>query len=133
MQEGDDSFVKHSSNPSENSSKLKEIHDPGNFDDNIELQNNNNSLNYYGSKVLSGPDNPSVGNRGPEHRKTEEEKETYSSTDKNPFMGSTCSNNATQWVIQPPTVETRLYESQIQQDEMYNTLKSKTNTLNPQL
>ena len=30
-------------------------------------------------------------------------------------------------------METRLYESQIQQDEMYNTLKSKTNTLNPQL
>ena len=47
---------------------------------NIEVNNsydtiNNNSKNYYDSKVPLSPDNHAVGNQGFEHRKTEEMRE----------------------------------------------------------
>ena len=45
--------------------------------DNIEIKSeiNNNSKNYYDSKVPLSPDNHAVGNQGFEHRKTEEMRE----------------------------------------------------------
>ena len=36
-------------------------------------------------------------------------------------------------MIQPPTADSVLHETQVQQDELYNTVKSKADTMNPQL
>jgi hypothetical protein len=82
---------------------------------------------------LASSDDPSVNCRARHHRESDQEKEMYSVTNKNPFLGNTSPNNETQWVIQPPTADSVLHETQVQQDELYNTVKSKADTMNPQL
>ena len=74
-----------------------------------------------------------MNHRPNEHRETDQEKEMYSATSRNPFLDNTSSYNETQWVIQPPTVDSMLHETQVQQDELYNTAKSKADTMNPHL
>ena len=64
-------------------------------------------------KSLSSSDDPSVNCRARHHRESDQEKEMYSVTNKNPFLGNTSSNNETQWVIQPPTADSVLRESQV--------------------
>ena len=62
---------------------------------------------------LASSEDPSVNCRARHHRESDQEKEMYSVTNKNPFLGNTSSNNETQWVIQPPTADSMIHESQV--------------------
>ena len=73
--EGDDLVVTDSEVYITNQSLNREITNSEKYDETNQVVKDNNYHNYYGSNVLSGPSNPSVGNQVTQHMKTEKERE----------------------------------------------------------